>query len=412
MNILGLKQKDEEKLKKMLNSLKELNEDLGAKYSLRADLRDINNRSFNVGNLLQGELDKIKNKQLELEEACKQTLIVKSRIESYLSTIKEIEERLEKNDDGESLYSRILEITSEDNIDHLEELKNEIVDKYNQLFLEDDDGEILVNKITFKIKEIEDKYSELFEERNDDGENIFEALETKISKTSEIWEEYFKEDEYGKTKSELIDGRLKEINQFHLKVFGDESNEKVSLDKELKERLKNLKDIEKQAKETLDRSSEAGLAGGFVVKRKEANTARLISLGVFITVVVFMFGFNIWLFDETDFKNMDLHKILFKITINAPLIWIATIANVNLNRFSKLEQEYSHKESLAMTYERYRTEIEQLAQLGINGADDLRVKLLNTNLDAFKLNPATSTSDRKGLSFYELAKLKLIGRNN
>ena len=186
MNILGLKQKDEEKLKKMLNSLKELNEDLGAKYSLRADLRDINNRSFNVGNLLQGELDKIKNKQLELEEACKQTLIVKSRIESCLSTIKEIEERLEENDDGESFYTRILEVTSEDNIEHLEKLKEEIVDKYNELFLEeDDDGEVLVGKLALKIKEIEDKYSDLFEERNDDDENLFEALETKIAKTSE-----------------------------------------------------------------------------------------------------------------------------------------------------------------------------------------------------------------------------------
>ena len=48
--------------------------------------------------------------------------------------------------------------------------------------------------------------------------------------------------------------------------------------------------------------------------------------------------FNIWLFDEADFKNMELYKILFKVTINAPLIWIATIANINLNRFSKLEQ--------------------------------------------------------------------------
>ena len=67
-------------------------------------------------------------------------------------------------------------------------------------------------------------------------------------------------------------------------------------------------------------------------------------------------GINSNLFQE-------LYKILFKVTINAPLIWIATIANINLNRFSKLEQEYSHKEALAKSYERYRTEIEQLEKL-------------------------------------------------
>lgn len=76
---------------------------------------------------------------------------------------------------------------------------------------------------------------------------------------------------------------------------------------------------------------------GFVSKRKEANTARLISLAVFIVTVLCMFGFNLWLFDADDFKNMELHTLLFKITINAPLIWIATIANINLNRFSRLE---------------------------------------------------------------------------
>jgi len=111
-----------------------------------------------------------------------------------------------------------------------------------------------------------------------------------------------------------------------------------------------------------------------------------------------MFGFNLWLFDADDFKNMELHTLLFKITINAPLIWIATIANVNLNKFSRLEQEYSHKESLAKSYERYRAEIEQLEQLGVQGADDLKIKLLDTNLEAFKLNPVSHTK-RESKSF-------------
>ena len=114
-----------------------------------------------------------------------------------------------------------------------------------------------------------------------------------------------------------------------------------------------------------------------------------------------MFGFNIWLFDETDFTEMNLQKLLFKITINAPLIWIATIANVNLNRFSKLEQEYSHKESLAKSYERYRAEIEQLEKLGVKGADELKIKLLITNLEAVQLNPASYTNtEKKYFSFF------------
>ena len=328
--------------------------------------------------------------------------MAKKQIEYYLSTIDQIESRLEENDDGGSLYTRILEVTSEKNIEHLEALNKEIVDKYNQLFLEaDDDGEVVVDKLISRIKEIEDKYSDLFEERNDDDENIFEALETKIAKTSELWEEYFEKNEDGETKSELIDERLDSLNQFYYKIYGDTQKNIPSLENELGKRLENLKNIEIQAKATIDLSSEAGLAGGFVIKRKEANFARLISLIVFVIVVIFMFGFNIWLFDETDFTEMNLQKLLFKITINAPLIWIATIANVNLNRFSKLEQEYSHKESLAKSYERYRAEIEQLEKLGVKGADELKIKLLNTNLEAFKLNPASYTNtEKKYFSFF------------
>lgn len=398
IDILGLKSKDEARLKHMLKELAELNDSLSSKYSLRADLRDLTNRSFTVGKLLQEELDKIKSNQQKLEEACNETLRVKNKIEACLGAISEIESKLELDDNGISIYDRIVELTSAESIEEIENSKQEILDKYNELFAEDEQGESTVDQLLSKVKEIKEKYAELFEEQNKDGENLFEEMESRVNKLGELWKEYFVEDEEGVTKSELIDGRLKKLDQFYIRIYGDEAKDIPSLKKELEERLDNLKDVETRAKATIDLSSEAGLAGGFVSKRKEANTARLISLAVFIVTVLCMFGFNLWLFDADDFKNMELHTLLFKITINAPLIWIATIANINLNRFSRLEQEYSHKESLAKSYERYRAEIEQLEQLGVQGADDLKIKLLDTNLEAFKLNPVSHTK-QEGKSF-------------
>lgn len=398
IDILGLKSKDEARLKHMLKELAELNDSLSSKYSLRADLRDLTNRSFTVGKLLQEELDKIKSNQQKLEEACNETLRVKNKIEACLGTISEIESKLELDDNGISIYDRIVELTSAESIEEIENSKQEILDKYNELFSEDEQGESTVDQLSSKVKEIKEKYAELFEEQNKDGENLFEEMESRVNKLGELWKEYFVEDEEGVTKSELIDGRLKKLDQFYIRIYGDEAKDIPSLKKELEERLDNLKDVETRAKATIDLSSEAGLAGGFVSKRKEANTARLISLAVFIVTVLCMFGFNLWLFDADDFKNMELHTLLFKITINAPLIWIATIANINLNRFSRLEQEYSHKESLAKSYERYRAEIEQLEQLGVQGADDLKIKLLDTNLEVFKLNPVSHTK-QEGKSF-------------
>lgn len=410
IDILGLKSKDEARLKQMLRELSDLNESLSAKYSLKADLRELTNKSFTVAKVFNEELAKIRSEQQNLQDACDQTLIVKSKIEECLQTISEIEEKLDSDETGVSLYDRIVDLTSEESIQELENSKRKILDKYNQLFVETYSGNSIVENLSIKIKEIEEKYIQLFEEKNEDGENIFGALETKISKTSEIWEEYFKEDEYGKNKSELIDRRLKEINQFHLKVFGDESSEKVSLDQELSDRLKNLKDIEKRAKEILDDSSEAGLAGGFVTKRREANWVRLISLLVFISAIVFLFIFNYNFLEKKDFEDLKWGTILFKLSINAPIIWIATIANINMNKYSRLEQDYSHKEALAKSYERYRSEIKQLELLGVEGSENLKVKLLETNLDAFKINPASYSSDKNSdISIIELIKLKLSG---
>ncbi|GAA5557420.1 hypothetical protein Asch01_02149 [Acinetobacter schindleri] len=81
-----------------------------------------------------------------------------------------------------------------------------------------------------------------------------------------------------------------------------------------------------------------------------------------------------------------------------------------MNKYSRLEQDYSHKETLAKSYERYRSEIKQLELLGVDGSENLKVKLLETNLDAFKVNPASYSSDKNNdISIIELIKLKLSG---
>ena len=69
---------------------------------------------------------------------------------------------------------------------------------------------------------------------------------------------------------------------------------------------------------------------------------------------------------------------------------IATVANINLNKYTKLEQEYSHKESLAKSFERYKTEIEKLDRIDSEKSNSLIMNLMELNLEAFKVNPANS----------------------
>ncbi|WP_180065230.1 hypothetical protein [Acinetobacter sp. YH16037] len=92
--------------------------------------------------------------------------------------------------------------------------------------------------------------------------------------------------------------------------------------------------------------------------------------------------------------------ITVRLILNIPLIWIATVANLNLNRYSKLEQEYGHKEALARSFEKYKTEIKTL-----NSESDesiyLQAKLLEINLEAFRKNPADGMENVKSDSILE-----------
>ena len=72
-----------------------------------------------------------------------------------------------------------------------------------------------------------------------------------------------------------------------------------------------------------------------------------------------------------------------------------------------LEQEYSHKEALAKSYERYKTEIDELEKLGIEGSEELKLRLLEINLEAFRVNPAENSDKAKSdFSIFDIIKQK------
>ncbi|WP_336754965.1 hypothetical protein [Acinetobacter sp. USHLN143] len=248
----------------------------------------------------------------------------------------------------------------------------------------------------------------MFNELNDNDETKVKEYERKINELVAYYDDLFiSDDPDNKSKNEQMNFQLSRIQNFYDKIYGNEEKNITALSKDLDSRLENLKKVEERAKSVIGLSSEAGLAGGFVVKGKEAKEGQKISIIVFVIVVLAIFGFNFYLFDKSDFLNMKWDTFLFKLLINAPLIWIATIANINLNRFSKLEQEYSHKEALAKSYERYKTEIQELEQLGVTGSEELKLKLLEINLEAFKVNPAEHSDKAKpDFSIWDLVQKK------
>lgn len=392
LKFLGLKESDEKKLIDGLEQLRNLNDQLSAKYSLRSDLKDLTDNRFTVRNLLEDELSKISDHQKKLVDKTQELSDLQGKINNSLAAIEKIQIFITKDEDGKSSYSHLLDLIKEENLESLKEKSNVINNTYTKLFDQSGEDASKIDQVNREIEKISRQYEKLFDELNDNDETKVNEYERKVNELVGYYDKLFLSDNPdGKSKNEQIDSHLTDVQRFYDKIYGNEEKNIPALNNDLDNRLKNLKDVEERAKSVIGLSSEAGLAGGFVLKGNEAKRGQVISVIVFVLVVLAIFCFNFYIFEESDFLNMKWDSFLFKILINAPLIWIATIANINLNRFSRLEQEYSHKEALAKSYERYKTEIQELEKLGVTGSEELKLKLLEINLEAFKVNPAKSS---------------------
>lgn len=277
----------------------------------------------------------------------------------------------------------------------LEDIKDKseaFYESYNQIF-NTENGDLTEDFIK-KYERINNLYKKLYESTN--KKSMSEELEEKIDNFFEQYSILIKNDNGTSMYDEFINknndfnNKKIELDTFYTRIFGNEAEDTKSLNNELEERLNRLKDIEKEAKKILSLSSDAGLAGGFNQKVDEVKKNKYVSLAVFVMVLIIMGIFNFNTIDFKNLKDIDLISIITRFMINIPFLWIATVANINLNKYTKLEQEYSHKESLAKSFERYKTEIEKLDRIDSEKSNSLMMNLMELNIEAFKVNPANS----------------------
>ena len=166
-DLLGLKESDEKKLREGLAQLRALNDHLSSMYSLRSDLRDLTDNRHTVSSLLQGELDKIKAHQQSLINKTNELSQLKAKLDESLIAIEKIQSVLANDENGSSIYSRILEVTNEDNLDILEVESEKIHTAYSQLFDRNGEDTSKVDRVNYVIDKILDQYDKLFDELND-----------------------------------------------------------------------------------------------------------------------------------------------------------------------------------------------------------------------------------------------------
>lgn len=394
---VGLSDSDANRLQYLIYQNMSLLQELTARYELRADLQEVTDRRFGAAKIIEAEIAGVKSELAKVQQ-------LKGRLETELKQLADIKADVqnlsgllqETYDDTNSvsLKQKLEEILNKEYVSNLESLTDEIEDFHDKVYGENEDGYSIQEEIKAFISDAR-QMQKLFFEQNEKYDGIPISKKDLIKKEFDLfdekYQEWFKENiaddgEVAETKFDLLESKFTELERFYLKIFGTENKENKSLNEVLNQRLNDLAEVEAEAKKVINLASDAGLAGGFVEKANQARKSKKTAAIFFGIIIICAFVFNLCTINIENIDSITLTEITIRVVINIPLIWAATVANINLNKYSKLEQEYAHKESLAKSYERYKNEILKLSNE--EDVNALREKLLHLNLDAFRKNPA------------------------
>lgn len=260
---------------------------------------------------------------------------------------------------------------------------------------------------------------------------IFQDIETKKSKIDEFYNELLNDDEYNSIKTKIIDARdeinsakteaklaqekiediftnssktLKELKEFYIEVFGEIDEETQvrigGLQQEIQKRFKEIDDfkdkhqslleehknkyeaLEKQINSLLPGATSVGLAKTYTNNRKKFEDQTKFWNWFFIGTMAVIFGFGVYLVIGN--VNIDTQHILKYSPLYVSIVWLALFASKRRNESMRLEQEYTHKETLAKSYMSYKEQIEDLAK---DEKNELLQKLLESTTATISQNP-------------------------
>lgn len=413
----GVDEKDKTELVQLLTKVKTLNESLIAKYELRADLIQLTDKRQGAARVVKDEIETLRKEISELSILKKDLLTEIENILKFKEDIQELKSLLETTtDNDELLIEAVKSLLTLENYDEWVDKSKALNSLYEDIHTPiNENGESKEDVIQNTHQKAEELNNYLFENNEKivvDG--VVTNRDFSLRRSYNLIDDYYKKlfiastDEDGNEIIAItaqIDKRKSDLDIFHNKIFGNKNEQKTSLSDALDERLKQLKLVENEARNVMNMSSTAGLAGGFFEKAKEAKYNKWGSLALFTLSLVLLaiFNFNNINWDKLD--SITIQSIVIRLMLNIPLLWIATVANINLNKYSRLEQEYGHKEALAKSYEKYRDEISKLPNLD-DAVDDstmrtLHAELIKLNLDAFKKNPTDDMDKAKSNFFLE-----------
>ena len=336
----------------------------------------------------------IKGLRIGLNEYSK---TINAHVENEFSEIKSIQESANE-----------IKTELKNELDEFEALRTEIEEYRDLIFSADGvkkNIENLLKSSESKLSEIEELHNSIYEE---DGlkQEIDEFYSNISDKNREINE--LKEDS-----STTLQG----LSNFYDKIFGkdDENGKKVGgLKQEIDQRRSDLDDFEQKQKNKYDElnkqiqsllpgATSAGLSSAYYeMRNKFSKSAVWYGRGFYMSLIVLSLVIycvrNLSIIEEIPLdKGLGISLLaLFgnfavKLPFILPALWFVIFVSKRRSEAERLTQEYTHKESLAKSYDSYKQQIKELSEKDEN---ELLPILMGNMIKAIALNPA-ETLDKK-----------------
>ncbi|CCQ12024.1 hypothetical protein PALB_29250 [Pseudoalteromonas luteoviolacea B = ATCC 29581] len=266
----------------------------------------------------------------------------------------------------------------------------------------------MVTKLEKYYLQISDYHTELLESGSDSIKTQVATAKSEAENDAESIGELLRETEK----------QLSFLQSFYKDVRGkedEEGNLVGGLKAEITSRQKDLdafkvkqeeryNALNEQIEELLPGATSAGLAAAYRAMRKSFTkpikqysrlfyvSIAVLSLTAFISIIdgVWTADSFIKFIDVTDYKNL-LSNLTHKLPIILPVLWLALFASKRRSEALRLQQEYSHKEALAKSYQNFKNQVDNLHS---DKKEELLEKLLGAAIDAVAAN-ASDTLDKK-----------------
>lgn len=308
----------------------------------------------------------------------------------------------------------------------LDEIKNKIADVENSIqkfSIANDEFAQKYGEICGYCNEIENFRTHLVVRQENKDISIQQEIENARNKITQDMEA---------TKEKIIENsqKLEEIGKFHIKIFGELSDNVRSggLEQKLDNMFKNLDEYENTMKQRFDeydkiikdlneKATNASLSSSYKQQGDTiSKTVRRWDIG-FILSIIAIAAVAAWTFiGVNEILNKDISAVITelsqikggvnktynvsiipsdkiyimlfgffsKITMALPFIWLAIFCSNRRKEAMRLEQEYAHKVAVASSYASYKEQISNLNETN----PELLKELMASTINIISKNPS------------------------